>query len=120
MPWRPIRGYGIYLGVPFSLELQNLTKSFNGVTVLDKINLKLENEIHAIVGKNGAGKSTLVNILIGALRPDDGVISINNEHVNFKDPRDALKYKIAMVFQELALFPNLSIERSNEKSYEPL
>ncbi len=92
-----------------SLQLEHISKSFSGIRALNDVSLEIKNEIHAIVGKNGAGKTTLVNILIGALRPDRGTIKINGREVSFRNPRDAKKHRIAMVFQELALFPNLSI-----------
>lgn len=93
----------------FKLQLENISKSFGGIKAVDNVSLEISNGVYAIVGKNGAGKTTLVNILMGALEPDQGVIKINGNEVVFRNPRDAKKYNIAMVFQELSLFPNLSI-----------
>ncbi|MCJ7616446.1 MAG: sugar ABC transporter ATP-binding protein, partial [Desulfobacterales bacterium] len=62
-----------------------------------------------IVGHNGAGKSTLVQILMGGLKPDAGIIYLNGKSVSFSSPREALNQGIAMVWQELDNFQNLSI-----------
>lgn len=58
-----------------AVEMQNITKLFDGIRANDSVNLKIkEGEIHAIVGENGAGKSTLMKILYGMYRPDSGKI----------------------------------------------
>ncbi len=66
-------------------------------------------EISAIVGDNGAGKSTLVKMLTGALRPDRGEILLDGESVVLNDPLDARRKGVEVVYQELALAPNLDV-----------
>jgi ABC-type sugar transport system ATPase subunit len=68
-----------------------------------------EGEIHAIVGENGAGKSTLMNILSGVFQPDTGNLYWKGKEIQFKDPRHAQEFGIAMIHQELSLAPHLSV-----------
>lgn len=91
------------------IQMEHISKSFNGVYVLKDVDFELRKEIHTIVGHNGAGKSTLMKILMGAYKADSGRILLNGEEVNFNSPRAAQRSNIAMVWQELANFPNLSI-----------
>ncbi|GGL00408.1 sugar ABC transporter ATP-binding protein [Mangrovihabitans endophyticus] len=92
------------------LHATGLVKRYGGVTALDGADLELRGgEIHALVGENGAGKSTLVKILSGALGPDGGEIALNGTPTRFTGPRDAAARGIAMVAQELSLFPDLSV-----------
>ncbi|MEU6141751.1 sugar ABC transporter ATP-binding protein [Streptomyces sp. NPDC047081] len=78
-----------------------LIKSYGGVRALDGVDIRLRGgEVHALVGENGAGKSTLVRILSGALSPDAGAVRIG------KDAR------IAVVSQELSLFPDLTVREN--------
>ncbi|MEG1516147.1 MAG: sugar ABC transporter ATP-binding protein [Clostridia bacterium] len=73
------------------------------------IDFDVRREIHAIVGHNGAGKSTLMKILMGAMKQDKGKIFLNGRELNFNSPRESLRSGIAMVWQELANFPNMTI-----------
>jgi len=92
------------------IRLENITKTFPGVVALDNINLSIfPGEIHAIIGENGAGKSTLMNLLAGELQPDEGVIYFKGEAKVIANPAISQSLGIAVVFQELALCPNLSI-----------
>ena len=91
------------------VELRGISKKFGGIFALDRVNFDLYNEIHSIVGHNGAGKSTLVRILMGAIQPDEGEIFLNGKAVTFDSPREAQQNRIAMVWQELSNFPNLSV-----------
>ena len=91
------------------VSLEGISKTFGGVHALNNVNFNLTNEVHSIVGHNGAGKSTLVKILMGALKPDEGKIFIDGKQVSFSSPREAMQNGIAMVWQELNNFPNLSI-----------
>ena len=88
----------------------NLKKNFGGVQALKGVDLSiLPGSIHAVVGENGAGKSTLMKILAGAIQSDEGEIFLNDEKVKFKSVLEANKHGIAIVFQELSLFPHLDI-----------
>jgi ABC-type sugar transport system ATPase subunit len=97
-------------GSPF-LEIKNISKTYSGVTVLKNVNFRINSgEVLALVGENGAGKSTLIKVLSGVIKPDDGgEILINGNHVEFHSPRDAEEKNIVTVYQELNLFPDLSI-----------
>ncbi|MGB9857764.1 MAG: sugar ABC transporter ATP-binding protein [Dictyoglomaceae bacterium] len=95
----------------YILEVRNIYKSFTGIKpVLEGVNFNLKKgEIHALLGENGAGKSTLIKIISGVLQPDHGNILLRGKKVYFNNPMDAQKHGIAAVFQELALFPELSV-----------
>lgn len=94
------------------LEMRDITKTFPGVKALDNVNFKVKRgEIHCLVGENGAGKSTLMNVLSG-IHPYgeySGDILINGEIQKFDSVRDSEQKGIAIVSQELALIPDLSI-----------
>lgn len=94
----------------FILECENVTKSFFGVPVLQKVSLRLkEGHLLGIVGENGAGKSTLMNILGGVLRADSGLIRLGGKAHSPHDPAEAFRDGIAFIHQELNLFTNLSV-----------
>ncbi|MDK2963389.1 MAG: putative multiple sugar transport system ATP-binding protein, partial [Verrucomicrobiota bacterium] len=105
------------------LEMKNITKVFPGVVALDSVNLKVKKaEIHALVGENGAGKSTLMNILSGTYPHGTytGDIIIDGKVCEFRDIKQSEKTGIAIIHQELALSPYLSIAENifigNEKA----
>jgi ribose transport system ATP-binding protein len=92
------------------LQMKNITKKFPGVIALDKVSFSVEEgEIHALVGENGAGKSTLMKILNGVYTADEGEVLINNKKVSIKNPLDAQKNGLSIIFQEFNLVPTLSI-----------
>ncbi|PRA27972.1 sugar ABC transporter ATP-binding protein [Pseudomonas poae] len=93
------------------LEMQGISKTFNGLRVLKNVGLKVyPGEIHALMGENGAGKSTLMKILSGAYQADPGgEIRISGEPVATFDPATAKALGIAVIYQELSLCPNLSV-----------
>jgi rhamnose transport system ATP-binding protein len=92
------------------LELVSVTKSFSGVTVLQDVSFDvMPGEVHALLGENGAGKSTLIKVAAGVHLPDSGMIRVGGEEVSFSSPRDARKNGIAVVYQELLLFPELTV-----------
>jgi len=92
------------------IQLIDITKKFPGVVALDHISLSIyPGEIHAIIGENGAGKSTLMNLLAGELQPDEGRIVYKGETRVIPDPLVSRSLGISVVFQELALCPNLTI-----------
>ena len=94
-----------------TLEMRNVSKTFPGVKALNGVELKAwGGEVMALMGENGAGKSTLMKILSGAYQPDAGAeILIDGKHVDIADPIAAKQHGIAIIYQELALAPNLSV-----------
>jgi ABC-type sugar transport system ATPase subunit len=92
------------------LRLAGIRKHFDGTQALRDVSLSIAaGEVHALVGENGAGKSTLAKIIAGVLRPDSGEILLEGERVELKNPVEAQRRGIAIIFQELDLFPNLTI-----------
>ncbi|MBP7690636.1 MAG: sugar ABC transporter ATP-binding protein [Anaerolineales bacterium] len=91
------------------IELTHITKRFPGVVALDDVSVAFRpGEIHAVIGENGAGKSTLMNILAGNLQPDAGQIIFRGRPQVIADPSVSGRLGISVVYQELALCPNLS------------
>ncbi len=92
------------------IELRHITKQFPGVRALDNVSMTFyPGQVHAILGENGAGKSTLINILAGELQPDSGQIVFQGQPQVISDPHVSQQLGISVVYQELALCPNLSI-----------
>ncbi|MGF9660873.1 sugar ABC transporter ATP-binding protein [Arthrobacter crystallopoietes] len=92
------------------LAVKNLSKHFLGVQALEDVSFELHpGQVLALIGENGAGKSTLIRILSGAHQPDTGEIAINGETVQIHGPKDSERHGIATVYQELNLFPDLSV-----------
>jgi rhamnose transport system ATP-binding protein len=90
--------------------LKNVTKHFGGVTAVEDVDFDLRpGEVHALVGENGAGKSTLMKMVHGLYPPDEGELEVGGEGVDFSSPRDAEEAGIAMIPQELDLFPELTV-----------
>lgn len=92
------------------VRLDHISKSFVGVKVLKDVSFDVRpGEVHALLGENGAGKSTLIKVLSGLYQPDGGSITIGGEEKKFASTRDATANGIATVYQELLLFPELSV-----------
>ncbi|THF85581.1 sugar ABC transporter ATP-binding protein [Deinococcus sp. KSM4-11] len=95
------------------LNAQHINKSFSGVQVLRDVDFSLqEGEVHALLGENGAGKSTLLKTLFGMHQPDSGTLTVSGESVILHSPRDAQNRGIAMIHQELALIPELTVAQN--------
>jgi ABC-type sugar transport system ATPase subunit len=91
------------------LAVRGATKRFGGVTALDGVDLDVRaGEVLALLGDNGAGKSTLIKCVSGALRLDSGTVWVDGVQVAIHSPRDAQALGIETVYQDLALFDNLS------------
>lgn len=96
----------------YLLEMRNITKEFPGVKALDNVSFKVKDgEIHCLVGENGAGKSTLMKVLSGVYQYGEysGDILFNGEIQEFTSVKDSEKVGIAIIYQELALIPELSV-----------
>jgi ribose transport system ATP-binding protein len=92
------------------LEVFGLRKTFPGVVALDNVDFDLRRgEVHALLGANGAGKSTLIKIIAGLYQADAGEIRIDGQHVAIRDTQTAKDLGISVIYQDLALAPNLSV-----------
>lgn len=92
------------------VRLVGVSKSFGPVKVLKDISFDVRpGEIHALLGENGAGKSTMIKILSGLYPPDGGVMEIEGQSLRFASAKDANSAGIATVYQELLLFPELTV-----------
>src|SRR6187431_3674684 len=102
------------------LELRAVTKSFGAVRALKGVSFSLQpGEVHALLGENGAGKSTLIKVITGAHQPDGGVIQISGERVAHLSPASAHKLGIACIYQQPALFPDLTVAENIGLRLEP-
>ncbi|KAB2332098.1 sugar ABC transporter ATP-binding protein [Cytobacillus depressus] len=96
----------------YILEMNDISKEFSGVKALSNVNFKVEKgEIHCLVGENGAGKSTLMKVLSGVYPYGTygGDIVFDGEVQQFKEINDSVKVGIGIIYQELALFPDLTV-----------
>lgn len=92
------------------IVVRNVRKHYDGVRALDGARLAVRaGEVHALVGENGAGKSTLARIIAGVSRPDAGEILIDGLPVAIASPRDAQQHGVGIVYQELDIFPHLTV-----------
>ena len=103
------------------LEMRGIAKSFPGIRALSDVSFAAwAGEIHALMGENGAGKSTLMKILAGAYQADPGgEIRVDGRAVAIDGPAAAHRHGIAIIYQELALAPNLSVAENMVLGREP-
>ena len=96
---------------PGSLEVRDIEKSFPGVRALSGVSFDVRaGEVHALLGENGAGKSTLIKIMSGVYQPDRGAILVDGARDDrFATRDDARRAGVATIYQELLLFPELSV-----------
>jgi putative multiple sugar transport system ATP-binding protein len=96
----------------YILEINNLTKEFPGVRALENVSLKVKKgEIHSLCGENGAGKSTLTSCISGVYPKDtyEGKVNYKGHETHYHSVKDSEKEGLAIIHQELALSPYLSI-----------
>jgi rhamnose transport system ATP-binding protein len=92
------------------LKASNVSKSYDGVHALKAVSFELRvGEVHALIGENGAGKSTLIKIITGAVHADSGEVEIDGSVVTNPSPAEAKALGIAAIYQQPALFPELSV-----------
>ncbi len=92
------------------LRAEQVTKRYPGTLALDGVDFNVyPGAVNVLIGENGAGKSTLMKILAGVEQPSSGRLLLRGEAVQLESPRDALRHGIAIIYQELNLFPNLSV-----------
>jgi ribose transport system ATP-binding protein len=103
------------------LEMRQITKLFNDNRVLHKVDFSVgQGEVHALIGENGAGKSTLMKILAGLHSPDSGEILIDGKPVDIQNAKQSHDLGIAMIYQEIRLFPDLNIAENVFIRREPI
>ena len=92
------------------LELRQLVKNYGGVRALRGVDFDLQaGEVHALLGENGAGKSTLIKVVTGAHQPNGGTIALAGSPVTDLTPATARALGIACIYQQPALFPDLTV-----------
>lgn len=92
------------------LHLDSISKRFGGVEALRDVSFALdEGAVHCLVGENGSGKSTLIKIITGAISPDSGSIILDGVSYADLSPRVAIRHGVDVIYQDLALFPNLTV-----------
>lgn len=102
------------------VDANAITKRFGGSIALESVDLVVHHgEIHGLVGENGAGKSTLGKIIAGVQRPDSGRLAIDGQEVHLRGPRDAARFGVTLVAQELALVPRLTVTENIFLGVEP-
>jgi len=100
--------------------LTGISKSFAAVQALKGVSFDLAHgEVHALVGENGAGKSTLIKIVTGAHAPDEGTVEVQGQRIEANDPVRARTLGIAAIYQQPALFPDLTVTENIALGLEP-
>ena len=106
--------------MPPLLTMRGIRKSFAAGEVLHGVDLTLlHGQIHALVGHNGAGKSTLMKVLGGVYRDYTGEMSIEGASVHPISPRDAFRHGVALIYQDFALVPDLTVAENIALGREP-
>src|SRR5258708_25145486 len=102
------------------IRLVGIGKRYAGTKALDDVSLDIVvGTVHALVGANGAGKSTLGKIIGGLVRPDDGQLEVDGRAVKYPTPSHARADGIALIAQELALVPQLTVMENVFLGVEP-
>ena len=102
------------------LQLTGVTKSFGAVRALKGVSFDLRaGEVHALLGENGAGKSTLIKVITGAHQPDGGTLHVCGELASGLTPSAARRLGIACIYQQPALFPDLTVAENIGLRLEP-
>jgi branched-chain amino acid transport system ATP-binding protein len=93
------------------LAVEGLSKSFGGVAAIHDVSLKFApGSLTAIIGPNGAGKTTFFNLISGAIRPDEGRVTLSGEDIVGLPPAQIARRGIARSFQIASIFPSLTVE----------
>lgn len=103
-----------------TLEMGGICKRFGATVALEEVDFAVNSgEVHALVGENGAGKSTLMKILSGVYRADAGEMLFDGKPYQPKNPLDARRKGVGMIYQELSLAPHLSVQENILLGMEP-
>lgn len=102
------------------LKVNNLTKTFGGLTAINNFNLELHpGELVGLIGPNGAGKTTVFNILTGVYTPTEGSITFSDESIVGLKPFEITQRGIARTFQNIRLFSDLTVLDNVRIAYHP-
>lgn len=102
------------------LKLTDVSKSYQGLHALRGVSFDLaRGEVHALVGENGAGKSTLIKTITGAVVPDRGTIEVDGVPLELNDPARSRELGIRAIYQQPALFPDLTVMENIALGLEP-
>jgi ribose transport system ATP-binding protein len=102
------------------LKVNSVSKSFPGVKSLDRVDFAVAaGEVRALVGENGAGKSTLIKVVAGVYEPEAGTVEFDGRTVRWASPHEARDAGIHVIYQELALFPELTVAENIFIGEEP-
>lgn len=103
------------------LRLEGISKRYGATLALNDVRFELRaGEVHALMGENGAGKSTLMKILSGNEQRDSGRIIMDGQDIDIRSPRDARKYGIAIIHQELNTVPEMTVAENLFLGQEPV
>jgi branched-chain amino acid transport system ATP-binding protein len=90
--------------------MRGCTICFGGLTAVSNLNLQIsENELVGLIGPNGAGKTTVFNMMTGVYQPTEGDIQFDSQSIVGKKPYDITEHGIARTFQNIRLFPSLTV-----------
>jgi len=102
------------------LKVEDVRVRFGGTLALDGVDLAVyPGEVLALIGENGAGKSTLMKVLSGAVRPQTGTMLLDGKPYAPQNPKEARASGVAMIYQELALAPSLTVRENIFLGMEP-
>ena len=119
MSGAPREADGSASGAPL-LQVRDIEKAFPGVRALSGVSFDVAaGEVHALLGENGAGKSTLIKIVSGVYQPDSGAILVDGSETRFATPDDARRAGVATIYQELLLFPELTVAENIFLGHSP-
>jgi erythritol transport system ATP-binding protein len=101
------------------LQAKQMTKVYPGTIALKGVDFNIyRGKVNVLIGENGAGKSTLMKILAGVERASSGQLLMNGAEIHVTSPRDANRHGIGIIYQELNLYPNLSVAENIFMSHQ--
>lgn len=97
----------------YALEARGVSKAYGSVQALADVDLAVRRgTVHGLVGENGSGKSTLTKVVAGVVEPDAGTVEIEGDRIEVFEPRQGLQRGVRVIYQDLALFPNMSVHEN--------
>ncbi len=101
------------------LHAEKVTKVYPGTVALQDVDFNIyQGKVNVLIGENGAGKSTLMKILAGVEYPTSGTLLLDGKPITVRSPRDAARHGIGIIYQELNLYPNLSVSENIFMAHE--